>query len=635
LLIRPDLGAACLVAVAVIALDDDWHSNGLRMPRAWLPLGVGCAIAVAVWAVALLALRGGGGLLRALSVVPEMVFGTVSALSLAPPTFEWNAPFTPTSAHALALRLLPAVTLFAAAYGWRLGRHADGRLAAQGRALFRIGILGLVAFQSAMYRADIHHLWQGIWPLTLAVPAIVAVRVSLASSRAPGVSGAERFLVLVAAALALAGTISLLPILRQPHFDLAPYGRPLFSGLAELSNGASAAPDHPYAQLVASIQRWSAPTDEVFDLVYGPQLLFFAQRPTHGPTVAFQRGLFDSPAWRRERIAELQRHPPALVIVPMAFGQLGPDDELPSALPEIYEFVRAHYPRVVDRRGRYLVLAADGGSEQTTISGKSRSSSPNKSLPRTTFSAAAYPSELESVVHEVQCPHSVQRRGCLQGLQRSPRRPRLRSARQIQPERAVHPPHALVIPSPAVQPWPVVALPEAPPRSLLEHTLERPRALGPSPRDLSAGDTRPSATIRPPGMRGGLGARAPPPESPSLGASRTALQFPLQHALDRRSPAPDPHTSASASRSPPPAPSSGEAPTASLPRTSIANWKYVARLIPWRLVNAATSTPASPFRPLHRVQRQFFSVAKAGLESELPDQRPVLSAGEPKTLRLD
>lgn len=162
-----------------------------------------------------------------------------------------------------------------------------------------------------------------------------------------------------AVGIAFVATAGLYPILIRPNYDLAPFGRAPLAGLRALRQGSAAAPSHPYAQLVDSIQRFSAPDDEVLVLVYGPQLLVFAQRPTSGPTVAFQAGLFDSPAWRRERLALLMRHPPALVVVPMNFWQLGPDDDVRASLPEITDVVRQHYRTVVDRRGRYMLLAPE------------------------------------------------------------------------------------------------------------------------------------------------------------------------------------------------------------------------------------------------------------------------------------
>ena len=75
--------------------------------------------------------------------------------------------------------------------------------------------------------------------------------------------------------------------------------------------------------------------------------------------VAFQRGLFDSPARQRERVAELQRHPPALVVAPVDFWHLGPDAELRASIPEIYAFVHEHYRILVARRGNFMLLAPD------------------------------------------------------------------------------------------------------------------------------------------------------------------------------------------------------------------------------------------------------------------------------------
>lgn len=359
-LLRPDLGVATLAALLLLALMDGFREHGLSRLAAWVALGLGCALPAAFWAIVVVAAVGTDGLVSAVAVLPEMVTGTVASLSLPPPPFRLDEPFTPVTAHALALRLLPAIELVAIVLGWWLLRDRRQGREREGRALLAIGVMGFASYHHTVYRADIHHLWQGIWPLTLIVPALVAVAVR--SIRAAATARSRLFagvIGLVAVLAAVLSTGGLLPILRLPHFDLAPYGRPPLAGLQALRLGAAAAPQHPYAQLVQGIDRLTAPPDEILVLVYGPQLLVFAQRPTSGPTVCFQAGLFDSPVWRSRRLAQLQRRPPALVVVPLGFWQFGPDDELRASLPEIYDFVRTHYRQVVDRQGRYMLLAPD------------------------------------------------------------------------------------------------------------------------------------------------------------------------------------------------------------------------------------------------------------------------------------
>lgn len=358
-LMRPDLGVATLAAVVTIGLVDVLVGRGVSWPAAWMPLALGLALPPVLWGLTLLTLAGLDGLGRAIAVVPEMVSGTVASFKKPPPPFRLDAPFSPGTAHALALRLLPAAEVAAIVVGMWLYGDRRRMLERAGRLLLAFGVMGLASYHHTIYRADIHHLWQGIWPLALIVPALVAVAVRLirfdvAAPRLPG-----RLAMALAVVLVALSTVGLWPILRQRHFDLAPYGRAPLAGLAALRQGVAAAPEHPYAQLVETIARMTTPSDEVLMLAYGPQLLVFARRGASGATVAYQRGLFDSGGWRRERLVQFQHRPPALVVIPNSLWQLDPNDDPQASLPEIYQLVRRDYPRIVDRQGRYALLAPD------------------------------------------------------------------------------------------------------------------------------------------------------------------------------------------------------------------------------------------------------------------------------------
>ena len=356
-LLRPDVGVGALAAAGAIALVDRLLFRGVGVLGAWVRLVLGYALPIVAWMATIALVAGPSGLARAVGVVPEMVGGTVESLSLPPPPFDLEFPFSQGTAHALALRLLLASEVVAILVGLWLARVDGGRWKREARALVALGVMGAASYHQTIYRADIHHFWLGSWPMALAIPALAAVAVRLALAQ-PGWS-ATIVLEVVALGFVLLATFGLQPILTMPHFDLAPYGRPPLAGATELEEGLAAAPTHPYARFVAAIDRYSAPSDAVLMLAYQPQFFLFADRPASGPTVAFQAGLFDSPEWRRVRLAELQRDPPALVVVPLDFWSLGPEDELTRSLPEIVDFVRTYYRTVVTREGRVMLLAPD------------------------------------------------------------------------------------------------------------------------------------------------------------------------------------------------------------------------------------------------------------------------------------
>ncbi len=354
-LMRPEFGIAALAVLGVVAVSDARSGRGIAWPSAWTTLALGFLGPLASWGAILLVVTGSGGLASALAIVPETVVGSVAHWSRALYPFALDDPLSPRSAHALTLGLLPVVEALAIAVGgWLVHRARRRDLTDAGRTLAAIGLMGLACYPHTVYRADILHLWQGIWPLLLAVPALVAL--GLATARTSAVA---------AALLAAVVVVVLTPIVRRPHFDLAPFGRAPLAGLAELARGLDAAPEDPTALLVAAIDRLTTPDQKILILTYSPQLLYFADRGPVGRCLVYQRGLFESPAWRHEHRARIEAHPPALVVAPRGFEYLAIGQGFRAGQPEIYEYVRAHYAPVggevvgeaVETQGELVLLA--------------------------------------------------------------------------------------------------------------------------------------------------------------------------------------------------------------------------------------------------------------------------------------
>jgi hypothetical protein len=359
-LLRPEIGLACLAAMAVVALADTLRDRGARWPAGWIPLAVGFSVAPAAWAALVALVAGNDGLARAIRVIPESIFGSTEHLSKGPPPFRPDDPFSKDSAIALGLRLLPAIDGAALVVGGWVGYLERSRvLAREGRLLAAIGLTGLALYPHAAFRADISHLLQGIWPVVLAVPAFCALSLRFARSATADDRGRAAWRGIAAAwALAIASLTVLVPLAAQRHLDLSPVRSSPFSGLAELRAGLGAIPDHPYTEVVASIGRLTKPSDEVLLAVSAPQLLVFANRPTSGLLFVFHRGIFDSPAWRRERLAMLERKPPALIVAPANFADLRPEEGFRASEPDMYEFVRAHYRVVATQRRAGMIMLA-------------------------------------------------------------------------------------------------------------------------------------------------------------------------------------------------------------------------------------------------------------------------------------
>jgi hypothetical protein len=132
---------------------------------------------------------------------------------------------------------------------------------------------------------------------------------------------------------------------------------PPLEGLAELRQGMAAAPNHPYALLATTIDRLTKPDEKILILSCSPQLLYFAERAPMGRCLVYQRGLFESAAWRREHRARLEQSPPALVVAPIGFQLLAPDQGFRAGQPEMYDYVLVHYGRVEELRSNLMLLA--------------------------------------------------------------------------------------------------------------------------------------------------------------------------------------------------------------------------------------------------------------------------------------
>lgn len=365
-LLRPELGLAAFGVVGVLALAETLCDEGVRWPPGWLPLVAGFAVLPAIWMMVIAALAGPGAIPRALETLPVSVSGPLDYWSLPPPQFRFEYPLSTASAQALALGLLPSVEIVAIVLGALVAYMDRGLpLASQGRCLVAIGLMGLAFYPHAIYRADIPHLWQGVWPLLVAVPAICSVAIRFARSAARRGRSVLMPSLATTGGFVLAGltAVALVPLAKLPHPDLPPIRSAPLAGLKELRDGLSAIPNHPLAQVVATIDRLSKPTDEILVVSAEPQLLVFADRPASGLCFVYLRGIFDSPRWRREHLARLEQNPPALVVATRRFFSFGPDEDFRATQPEMYEFLRAHYKVVaVEQTSNFVLLApADGG----------------------------------------------------------------------------------------------------------------------------------------------------------------------------------------------------------------------------------------------------------------------------------
>ena len=357
-LFRPELGVGSLGALAIVATADALHERGRPWSAAWLPLGFGFALPVVGWALTIMAVAGSAAFADNVRDFAANLSGSVEYWSHPPPPFVWREPLAVGSAHALTLKLLLTIELAMIAVGGWFGYGEPTRaLAREGRWLAAVGLVGLSFYPHTAYRADLHHLWQGIWPMLMGVPAlgVLAARFRrVARARAGRTTGPALVFAGAVAASSVVAAVALAPIARLPHYDLAPLSDPPFAGIADLRRGLAAVPDHPYARLIAVVQSATRPDQPILSLE-SPQLLLFARRGAAGYRVRYERGIHDSEAWRDRELARLAEGPPPIVIAPAYFYDLGPSQGFRGSQPEVYAFVSSLY-RSAGRWGNVLLL---------------------------------------------------------------------------------------------------------------------------------------------------------------------------------------------------------------------------------------------------------------------------------------
>ena len=364
-LLRPEFGLVALGVASLIALTEGFVDGWKDLLSALPALLIGFLLLPAIWGLILVAVHGPGALGRALRVVPVSFSGPLGSWSRPPPPFNPAAPLSVSSAHALLLKLLPGVEAIAIIIGVCVAYYRHGELVArQGRTLASIGLMGLAFYPQAAYRADLHHLWQGLWPLLAIAPAICALSVRLArrhDERGRSFFG-PRCQMTIAFVLASIAIVLLTPLVTRPDYDLTPLRRNPLAGLAELRQGVAAAPEHPYALIVAAIDGLTKPTDEILIVPNLPQLLVFADRPASGLCFTYMRGVFDSPTWRSLQVARLEQHPPALVVAPQNFFASTYNEGFRASQPEMYEFLRTHYRPTPFEGGSNVLLLVPVGT---------------------------------------------------------------------------------------------------------------------------------------------------------------------------------------------------------------------------------------------------------------------------------
>ena len=230
--------------------------------------------------------------------------------------------------------------------------------------LLAAGILGLAISPQALFRPDTQHILQVIPPL-LVVAALLLLR--LFDGR-----GWERQAFGIGAA-AVAAALAYLALLTFPfaclrselRVDLAPLGRNLPQRYRALAAGLDAAdPANPVVQAARAVRLRTTSDQSIIVTPLVPQIYFWADRPMSGLLNGYA-GIFSQESWRRRNLAAVQQKPPALVVADRDFLRGNPHSLLKKYNPELYDWLKEHYPRVVAECGNFVVCgkgSLDGAS---------------------------------------------------------------------------------------------------------------------------------------------------------------------------------------------------------------------------------------------------------------------------------
>lgn len=356
-LYRLDLGLACGALAAVAWTLAAFVLERRRLRRLPILLLAGCA-PLLVWLAVLLVRSGASAVLDYVSFTIHGALSIVEAhqTSVPTPRFDWHQPFATSSQLALALWVVPAVSVLAVLLcAVRLrGRPADPRrLLVLGAA----ALGGLALLPQALHALEQQHLLQTL-PFLPACVALLLYELREVPLTLRGVPLASR-------ALSAACTLALLAMLVPLHggFDLRPADNPLRK-FRLLVNGPPANSSETLLRVIATLEALVPPGESVLVLprpgkTHPTQLYAWIHRPMAGIFNVYFPGLFEDDEWRLRNYRAVLAHPPAAVIAERSILRASrPGARLGHA--ELFEYVRSNYGEVAFDEQGWLILRPSG-----------------------------------------------------------------------------------------------------------------------------------------------------------------------------------------------------------------------------------------------------------------------------------
>ena len=277
------------------------------------------------------------------------------------PHWDWRSPTSGPSCRAqllllMALSYAAAIILRkVAAAGSPTSCIRCGHPSGRGR-------LGLAIAPQALFRPDTQHILQVVPPL-LVVAVLLVVRLfnrgSSESDPQHVGSTCHAVRIAIAAAYLFVLVFPFACLRHELRIDLASLGTDLPGRYRALEAGLNAAdPTNQVAQVARAVQRLTLPGEPILVTPLMPQVYFWSNRPMSGILNCYA-GIFSQDVWRQRNLDAVRLRPPALLVADRDFLDGNPDAMFEKYDPELYQWLKARYRRVVGEVGGFVLIAGE------------------------------------------------------------------------------------------------------------------------------------------------------------------------------------------------------------------------------------------------------------------------------------
>jgi hypothetical protein len=353
-LYRMDLGIACTCFHIIVFIGESTISgNKNRLIPNMAAFLFFDALPFLVW-MAELGLKGGSPSIRDyFAATLTGATGAVVGMSSPFPRIDFNSPLSRDSMSALAFVLVPTSYCIAIGAGIYGILRSDQTEIKKWELLVATGVMGFAVFPQALHRSDTFHLVQVVPPAILGTWCSVCALWEIAHSRLAR-KAPPRLAAAILAVLLVVCVWSLNSIGRSDMVSLRSAPLERFLALSQITQHK---PHDPIAYLTTRITNESRVVDSLLVATNAPQFYFFSNRPMAGLFNCYVSGLFVEEEWRRRDLDRIRKNKPALIVVSSGFPDIGQHDPIMASRPELYNFLREHYMRVVAASDYFTILA--------------------------------------------------------------------------------------------------------------------------------------------------------------------------------------------------------------------------------------------------------------------------------------